>query len=102
MDHPKFLPYLSTAQAVGPRPIPRALIGDNKFWIYGESYGTQYVQTYANAHADHLAGMIVDGTVDLTINGITYYERAAKSFNDTLVASLTHASPTPAAKTTTT
>lgn len=88
MHHPEILPYLSTAQAVEDLEQFRQLIGDDKFWIYGESYGTQYVQTYARSHPEHLGGMILDGTVDLTPDGITYYEGAAHSFSNTLVASL--------------
>ncbi len=88
MGHPEILPYLGTTQAVEDLELFRQMIGDEKFWLYGESYGTQYAQTYAHAHPDHLAGMILDGVVDLTPDGIAYYADAAQSFNDTLVASL--------------
>ncbi|TAH51647.1 MAG: alpha/beta fold hydrolase [Chloroflexota bacterium] len=88
MGHPEILPYLSTEQAVEDLDAFRALLGEEKFWLYGESYATQYAQTYAHAHANHLAGMILDGTVDLTLEGIPYYTMAVQSFNDTLVATL--------------
>ena len=88
LNHPDILPYLGTTQAVEDLEIFRALIGDDKFWLYGESYGTQYAQTYAYAHGEHLAGMILDGTVDLTPDGVTYYARAVQSFNNTLVDTL--------------
>ena len=74
----------------------RQIIGDEKFWLYGESYGTQYAQTYAAAHGDHLAGLILDGTVDLTFNGIEYYSQQAQAFNDTLVATLSACNDDPA------
>jgi pimeloyl-ACP methyl ester carboxylesterase len=43
----------------------RNYLGDSRFWRYGESYGTQFAQTYATAHPDRLAGLILDGPVDL-------------------------------------
>lgn len=84
----EFLPYLGTKQAVEDLEVFRQSIGDEKFWLYGESYGTQYAQTYAAAHNEHLAGLILDGTVDLTYNGFEYYTHQAQAFNDTLVATL--------------
>jgi pimeloyl-ACP methyl ester carboxylesterase len=82
------LPYLSTRQAVEDLEVFRQLVGDEKFWLYGESYGTQYAQTYAAAHREHLAGLILDATVDLTFSGNEYYAQQAQAFNDTLVAAL--------------
>jgi pimeloyl-ACP methyl ester carboxylesterase len=62
----------------------RKAIGDEKFWLYGESYGTQYSQTYAAAHPDHLAGLILDGTVDLTLSSEEYYVKQTHAFDDVL------------------
>jgi pimeloyl-ACP methyl ester carboxylesterase len=90
------LPYLGTRQAVEDLEVFRQMIGDEKFWLYGESYGTQYAQTYAATHGDHLAGLILDGTVDLTYNGIEYYAQQAQAFNDTLVATLSACNDDPA------
>ncbi|MEP7136529.1 MAG: alpha/beta fold hydrolase [Chloroflexota bacterium] len=87
-SNPEILPYLGTKQAAEDLEYFRQLVGDEKLWLYGESYGTQYSQTYAAAHSDHLAGLILDGTVDLTFNGNDYYAKQAQAFNDTLVASL--------------
>jgi pimeloyl-ACP methyl ester carboxylesterase len=94
--NPVLLPYIGTKQAVEDLEVFRQMIGDAKFWLYGESYGTQYAQTYAAAHSDHLAGLILDGTVDLTYNGIEYYTQQAQTFNDTLVASLSACNDDPA------
>lgn len=88
MNQPEMLPYLGTMQAVQDLDMFRALLGDDKLWIYGESYGTQYAQTYAHLFGDRVAGMILDGTVDLTPDGITYYARAVQAFNNTLIATL--------------
>jgi pimeloyl-ACP methyl ester carboxylesterase len=88
MGTPDILPYLGTAQAVEDLEAFRRVMQDDRFWLYGESYGTQYAQTYAAAHGKHLAGLMLDGTVDLTLDGITYYDQQTRAFNDTLVATL--------------
>jgi pimeloyl-ACP methyl ester carboxylesterase len=92
----ELLPYLGTRQAVKDLEIFRRLIGDKKFWLYGESYGTQFAQTYAAAHPKRLAGLILDGTVDLTYSGTTYYVQQARAFNKTLVATLSACNEDPA------
>ncbi|MBI1876996.1 MAG: alpha/beta fold hydrolase [Chloroflexi bacterium] len=84
----KLLPYLGTRQAVEDLELFRQAIGDDKMWLYGESYGTQYAQTYAAAHPDHLAGLILDGTVDLTLPISDYLRQQAQAFNDVLVTTL--------------
>ncbi len=92
------LPYLGTKQAVEDLEYFRQLVGDKKFWLYGESYGTQFSQTYAAIHGDHLAGLILDGTVDLTLDGIEFYSEQAQAFSDTLVASLESCNEDPACR----
>ena len=96
LNNPDLLPYLGTKQAVEDLELFRQMIGDEKFWLYGESYGTQYAQTYAAAHSDHLAGLILDATVDLTFNGTEYYAQQAQAFNDTLVSTLSACNDDPA------
>jgi len=96
LRNPDLLPYLGTEQAVEDLEVFRQIMGDEKFWLYGESYGTQYAQTYAAAHGKHLAGLILDSTVDLTFNGIEYYSQQAQAFNDTLVATLSDCNDDPA------
>lgn len=88
VSDPSLLPYLGTRQAVEDLEIFRQLVGDEQFWLYGESYGTQYSQTYAATYSDHLAGLILDGTVDLTLDGFSYYTQQAQAFSDTLTDSL--------------
>jgi pimeloyl-ACP methyl ester carboxylesterase len=88
MGNPEILPYLGTRQAVEDLERFRQLMQTDKFWLYGESYGTQYAQTYAAQHGAHLAGLMLDGTVDLTLDGYEFYAQQAQAFNDTLVATL--------------
>jgi pimeloyl-ACP methyl ester carboxylesterase len=88
MGNPDMLPYLGTQQAVADLDRFRQIMRDEKLWLYGESYGTQYAQTYAVAYGDHLAGLMLDGTVDLTLSGFEFYAQQAQAFNDTLAAAL--------------
>ena len=82
------LPYLGTVQAVEDLEVFRSLMGDEKFWLYGESYGTQFSQFYAASHPDRIAGLILDGVVDLTQTDTEFLKEQAAAFNDVLVATL--------------
>jgi pimeloyl-ACP methyl ester carboxylesterase len=82
------LPFLGTQQAVEDLEIFRKIMGQDKFWLYGLSYGTQFAQTYTAAHADRLNSLILDGTVDLTLSPLEFYKRQAQAFNDVLVMTL--------------
>ena len=84
----ELLPYLGTDQAVEDLEVFRRLIGDSRFWLYGESYGTQYAQTYAAAHGDHLAGLLLDGTVDLTLSGTGFFAEQTAAYGQTLLGGL--------------
>ena len=82
------LPYYSTIQAVEDLEDFRQAMGGTLLWLYGESYGTQYAQTYAAAHPEGLGGLILDGTVDLTLTEPEYYTGAVHSFYNDLVNTL--------------
>ena len=82
------VPFLDTTQAVQDLEVFRGLMGDEKFWLYGESYGTQFSQMYASAYPDRLAGLILDGTVDITLTDTEFLKTQAAAFNDVLVATL--------------
>lgn len=82
------LPLYATTQAAEDLEAIRAYLGVDKLHLYGESYGTQYVQYYAAAHPDRIAALFVDGPVDLAIDGIDYYVEATRSADDTLVSTL--------------
>ena len=85
---PADLPFYATRQAVEDLEAIRAYLGVDAMHLYGESYGTQYVQTYAAAHPDRIATLYLDGPVDLTLDGATYLGEAAHSFDDVLTATL--------------
>jgi pimeloyl-ACP methyl ester carboxylesterase len=82
------LPFYSTLQAIEDLEVFRQALGGKLLWLYGESYGTQYAQTYAAAHPEGLGGLILDGTVDLTLSGPEYYTGAVHGFYNTLVNTL--------------
>lgn len=63
----------------------RRWLGVEQLHLYGESYGTQLVQAYAAAHPDRVAALMLDGPVDLTLEGTDYWLEGALSFEATLV-----------------
>ncbi len=88
MGSPAALRFYGTEQAVEDLDALREALRTPKLHLYGESYGTQYAQTYAAAHPDHVAALFIDGVVDLTLSQTDYYAQQAQAFNDTLVATL--------------
>ncbi len=92
------LPLYGTRQAVEDLEAVRDYLGADKLELYGESYGTQYVQTYAAAHPDRIQELYLDGPVDLTVDGPAYYVEAARSAADTLVTVLDACTADPACK----
>ncbi len=71
------LPYLSTKFAVEDLAVFLEALGDgDPVYLYGESYGTQYAQTFATAYPEWIKGLILDGVVDLTSSGEQYYAEA--------------------------
>ncbi len=86
---PATLAYYGTNQAIADLDTFRQAIGDEKIWLYGESYGTQYAQTYAATYPDHVAGLILDGTVDLTHSLTDYYTEQTHAFSNVIKVTLT-------------
>jgi pimeloyl-ACP methyl ester carboxylesterase len=88
MGDPDILPYLGTDQAAEDLEVFREVLGYDKMVLYGESYGTQLAQTYAAAHGEQLTRMILDGTVDLTLEGLDFFHQQAAEFGQTLQSTL--------------
>ena len=82
------LRLFSTAQAVEDLEAFRAWLGAPKIDLYGESYGTQFVQAYAAAHPDRLHSLFVDGPVDLTLTGLQFLREQAHAFDTVLSMTL--------------
>jgi pimeloyl-ACP methyl ester carboxylesterase len=82
------LRFYGTRQAIQDLELFRQYIGDDKFWLYGESYGTQYAQAYSVAYPNRLAGLVLDGTVDLTLRGPRFFREQTRAFSDVLLLTL--------------
>ena len=85
---PAKLAFFGTDQVAEDIDSFREAIGDEKFMMYGVSYGTAVAETYATAHPDHLSGLVLDGTIDLTLNGEEGSLAQEKAFDKVLVATL--------------
>ena len=68
------LKSVSTDQAIRDIEAFRLAIGKPKLWLYGESYGTQFVQEYATQFPGAVQGVIVDGVVDLNLGFAAFYQ----------------------------
>ena len=82
------LPLYSTRQAIEDLEAIRDYLKVDTMDLYGESYGTQFVQTYATAYPQHIKTLYLDGPVDLTLDGATYYAEASHAFDDVFTATL--------------
>lgn len=82
------LGYFGTDQVAEDIEAFRRAIGDEKFMLYGVSYGTAVAQTYAAAHPERLMGLVLDGTTDLTLTGEEGARSQEKAFDEVLVATL--------------
>ncbi len=75
MGRDEILPFVTTDQAIRDSEAFRQAIGAPKVWLYGESYGTQFVQGYATQFPNAVRGAIVDGVVDLSLDAEGFYAR---------------------------
>lgn len=85
---PDKLRFFGTDQVAEDLESFRQAIGDEKFMLYGVSYGTGVAQTYATAYPEHLSGLVLDGTQDLTLTGEQGALSQEKAFDKVLVAAL--------------
>ena len=98
LPSPEALQFYNTRQAVEDLEAFRRLVGEERIWLYGESYGTQFAQWYAAAHPGRVAGLILDGAVDLTLDGIRFAFDTTRAFNDALVTTLAACDAVPACR----
>jgi pimeloyl-ACP methyl ester carboxylesterase len=78
----------ATRQAAEDLEAVRRWLGVDRLDLYGESYGTQLVQTYAAAHPDHVGLLLLDGVVDLTTDALPFALERARAFSDVLATTL--------------
>lgn len=84
MGDPELLAHVGTDQAVEDLAAFQEIFDFDEFVLFGESYGTQFAQTYAMAYPERLDRMIIDGVVDLTLDGIAYHQQLAAASSRTL------------------
>jgi pimeloyl-ACP methyl ester carboxylesterase len=85
---PEKLIFFGTDQVAEDIDNFREIIGDEKIWLYGVSYGTAVAQTYAAAHPNRLAGLVLDGTINMTQTGEESALTQEKAFDKVLLAVL--------------
>lgn len=85
---PAKLAFFGTNQVAEDIETFRETIGDEKIWMYGVSYGTAVAQTYARAYPNRLAGLILDGTINMTLSGEDSLYSQERAFDKVLVATL--------------
>ena len=86
--HADLLPYLSTDDAVQDLEDFRQAIGAPKVWFYGESYGTEVAQAYAERYPNALKGLILDGVVDLNRDAARFYAEDVRTAEALLTRTL--------------
>jgi pimeloyl-ACP methyl ester carboxylesterase len=75
MGRTDMLAFVGSDQAIQDLEVFRQKMGAPKLWLYGESYGTQFVQGYASRYPDGVAGVVMDGVVDLNLDAEGFYRR---------------------------
>ena len=78
------LPYYATRQVAQDLDAFRASMGEDKLWLFGESYGTQLAQTYAALHPERVAALVLDGPVDLQNPGFDFLEERSRNYENLL------------------
>ncbi|MDQ2692250.1 MAG: alpha/beta hydrolase, partial [Chloroflexota bacterium] len=82
---PAKLQFFTTDQVSEDIESFRQVIGDDKFMLYGVSYGTSVAQAYARSYPEHLSGLILDGTQDTTLSGEALADSQWEGFNRVLL-----------------
>ncbi len=84
IDDPSALDAYATFQAAADLDAYLDHIGAGAVMLYGESYGTDLVQTYAAHRPERVAGLILDAVVDPTIAAVEASIQQASAFSDLL------------------
>jgi pimeloyl-ACP methyl ester carboxylesterase len=81
---PADLPFYATAQSAEDLEVFLTWLGADQVVLYGESYGTQYGQVFAAAHPERMSALMIDGPIDLTLQGTDYHLESAEAYGHTL------------------
>jgi pimeloyl-ACP methyl ester carboxylesterase len=93
------LGLVGTEVAIADLEAFRQAIGAPQVAIYGESYGTQFAQSYATAYPDAVSAVILDGTVDLALSFAGYYDSYVAASERILARMLAECDALPACRT---
>ncbi|MGI8754801.1 MAG: alpha/beta hydrolase [Acidimicrobiales bacterium] len=80
------LPHLGSRDVARDMDRIRAALGDKRINYVGYSYGTVFGQTYAAMFPKRVRTMVLDGVVDLSVDGLGSAEGQAAGFNGALEA----------------
>jgi pimeloyl-ACP methyl ester carboxylesterase len=72
----------ATHQAVADLDAYLDHIGAGKVTLFGESYGTEFAQTYAALRPDRVAGLVLDAVVDTDMDPFAAAVQSVESFSD--------------------
>lgn len=84
VDDPSALDAYGTFQAAADLDAYLDHIGAGKVMLFGESYGTDLVQTYAAHRPERVAGLILDAVVDPTLDAVDASIQQAEAFSNLL------------------
>ena len=84
VDDPSALDAYGTFQAAADLDAYLDHLGAGKVMLYGESYGTALVQTYASHRPERVAGLVLDAVVDPTLDAVEASIQQAEAFSDLL------------------
>lgn len=84
LDDVERLNFYGTRQVAEDIEAIRAALEEDKIWILGESYGTQVAQWYATSHPERVAGMVLDGPVNLAISNLEFRNATMRAYNTLL------------------
>lgn len=98
LDADTLLPVVNSDQAIRDSELFRQAIGAPKVWLYGESYGTQFVQAYATLFPTAVRGVVLDGVVDLSLDAEGFYAAYTAASERLLARTLASCADIPACK----
>ncbi len=78
--------HVSTIEAAQDMDVLRATLGEADLTYFGASYGTQLGATYAELFPDRVGRLVLDGAIDLSLDGTELGKQQAAGFEVALRA----------------
>lgn len=88
--HGEVLPFLGTSDVARDMDLVRTAIGEEQLTYLGYSYGTSIGQEYASLFPARVRAMVLDGAVDLSLDGLRGAEGQAAGFTTAFDAFVHH------------